>query len=134
MLIDNFLAMLADIPPRLAVGWALWMVMGLLLSRWHLKSRSVLVYQQNEPWPLPRPRSAVRTPAPAPEPVQEEFEEAPLDRGDPFADLEQIFDEKVGSHRTPGEAPLLNSAGAPIADTPSSVLGTAEPEATQGRA
>lgn len=132
MLIDNFLAMLADIPPRLAVGWALWMVMGLLLSRWHLKSRSVLVYQQNEPWPLPRPKSAVRPPAPAP--VQEVFDEAPLDRGDPFAELEQIFDEQVGSHRTPGEAPLLNSAGAPIADTPSSVLGTAEPEATEGRA
>jgi hypothetical protein len=130
MLIDNFLAMLADIPPKLAAGWALWMVAGLLLSRWHLKSRSALVYQQNEPWPLPRPKSVVRTPAPV-QPV-----EAPVanDTGDALADLERIFEETVGSHRMPGESPLLNSAGAPIDDTVSPGLGSVEPETTQGRA
>ena len=126
MLIDNFLAMLADIPPTLAAGWALWMVVGLLLSRWHLQSRSALVYQQNEPWPLPRRKSTVRTPAPAPV-IEEPIEAPPADiPGDPFADLERIFEEKVGSHRMPGEAALLDSAGAP--------LDASEPETTQGRA
>jgi hypothetical protein len=130
MLIDNFLAMLADIPPKLAAGWALWMVAGLLLSRWHLRSRSALVYQPNEPWPLPRPKSVVRTPPPA-QPV-----EAPLanDTENPLADLERIFEEEVGSHRMPGEAPLLNSAGVPIDDAVSPGLGAVEPETTQGRA
>jgi hypothetical protein len=117
MLIDNFLAMLADIPPKLAVGWALWMVAGLLLSRWHLQSRSALVYEQNEPAPV--------------QPV-----EAPVanDTSDPLADLERIFEAKVGSHRMPGESPLLNSAGAPIDDTVSPGLATVEAETTQGRA
>ena len=134
MLIDNFLAMLADIPPKLAAGWALWMVAGLLLSRWHLTSRSALVYQQDEPWPLPRPKSTVRTPAPVPSydaPVDPPAAEIP---SDPFADLERIFEEKVSPHRTPGESALLNSAGAPIDDTVSQGLGAVEPEATQGRA
>jgi hypothetical protein len=138
MLIDNFLAMLADIPPKLAAGWALWMVLGLLLSRWHLKSRSALVYQQNEPWPLPRPKSAVRIPPPPMEPVEPPLDVTPDElANDPFADLERIFEGRAGSHRMPGESPtapsLLNSAGAPIDDNASPVMG-AEPEATHGRA
>ena len=134
MIINNILSMLADIPPYLAAAWAAWMVAGLLLSRWHLKSRSALVYQHDQPWPLPRPKSAVRhTVKPAEVAVEVPL---PADNGDPFSDLERIFEQKVGAHRTPGDSPLasplLNSAGSPIGDASGPpVLGAGDAVPTQ---
>lgn len=110
MLINDLLGLLEDLPRTLAGGWAAWLFAGLLLSVWQRRESRRLVLQPV----TPRHKSAARPPsgAPSPRPVKQ----APVTSGDAFGELEALLEEPAGTHRMPGEAPVLTSStGAPMA-------------------
>ena len=118
MLINDLLGLLEDLPRTLAGGWAAWLFVGLLLSVWQRRDSRRLVLQPV----APRPKSGVRPPSgvPAPRPVKK----APMTSGDAFGELEALLEEPAGTHRMPGEAPVLtNSTGAamPVLAAPQSL-------------
>ena len=122
MLINDLLAMLTGIPTVLSAGWGVWFLVGLVLSIWSRREKSRLVthrydaargYEQPAPRPKSGPRPSARPPVVKPVPV------APQATGDPFGDLETLFNEvQEGSHRLPGEAPVAPHPAAPAANEP----------------
>lgn len=110
MLINDLIGLLEDLPRTLAGGWAAWLFMGLLLSVWQRRDSRRLVLQPA----TPRPKSGVRPPSGVPQarPVKK----APITTtGDAFGELEALLEEPAGTHRMPGEAPVLTSStGAPM--------------------
>lgn len=107
MLLNDLVGMAADVPPMTAVQWAAWLAVGLILTIWHRRARTALVYEprQSRPKSGVRPPSGVKPSRPAP---------APMVSGDPFGELETMLEPSAGTHRTPGESPILSSAGSPI--------------------
>ena len=122
MLINDLLAMLMGIPTVLSAGWGVWFVVGLALSIWSRREKSRLVmhgydsapgYEQPAPRPKSGPRASARPAVVKPVAV------APQATGDPFGDLETLFNEvQEGSHRLPGEAPAAPQPAAPAANEP----------------
>ena len=106
MLINDVIDLLMGIPRMLAAGWGAWFVVGLMLSIWSRREKSRLVMHGYDT-PAPRPKSGPRPAARVAKPV-------PHTNGDPFGDLEALFNEpQEGSHRMPGEAPAPASSAAP---------------------
>jgi len=97
MLINDLVSLLQDLPSILAGEWAAWLFVGLLLSVWQRRdSRRLVVHE-----PSPRQKSGVRAPA---RPVKK----APLSAaGDAFGELEALLEPPTGTHRRPGESPML---------------------------
>lgn len=116
MLINEFMDMAADVPPMISIAWAAWLAVGLVLTIWHRRARAALVVDADTSWrsaPRPRsgvrPSSGVRPPSDAKRPLP-----VPAVNGDPFGELETMLEQPAGTHRTPGESPILSSAGSPI--------------------
>ena len=111
-MMNEVLDVLADVPPMLAAAWAAWLGVGLLLTVWYRRAKASLDDQQaavrstnrvkSEPRPAVRAATApsLRSPAVRPAAV----------KGDPFADLAQIFDETPPAphQRAPGEVANQN--------------------------
>ena len=118
MLINDLIALLEELPRTLAAGWAAWLFVGLLLSVWQRReSRRLVVHA-----PASRPKSGVRTPAPArvqARPVKS----VPASSGDAFGELEALLEEPAGSHRMPGESPMMTEPArpAPVLAAPQSL-------------
>lgn len=105
MLINDLIAMLMDVPPLLAAGWAAWFAVGLALSIWGRREKAYLMVHGTtrhksgvRAAAASKPPSGVRAPVKPAQP-------APAASGDPFGDLEKLFAPLAGEHRTPGEAP-----------------------------
>lgn len=113
MLINDLMDLAADVPTHIAFGWAAWLAVGLVLTIWHRRARAALVYDNATPRQAAKPKSGERPPSGARAPKAAPAA-APASVGDPFGDLETLLDEHVGSHRTPGESPILSSAGSPV--------------------
>ena len=110
MLINELMDMAADVPPMISIAWAAWLAVGLVLTIWHRRARAALVVDADTSWrSAPRPRSGVRPPSGVKRPVP-----VPAVNGDPFGELESMLEQPAGTHRTPGESPILSSAGSPI--------------------
>lgn len=110
-MINDLMDLLADVPTRIAFGWAAWLAVGLVLVIWQRRAAAALVYDDvDTPRPAAKPKSGVRPPAGTPRAPAA----VPTTVGDPFGDLETLLDDHVGSHRTPGDSPILSSAGSPI--------------------
>lgn len=113
---NDLVDVLASVPPSLAAAWAVWLGAGALLSLWYRRAKATLALQQAAASRAlararsgPRPASGSRPPA-TPRPVPA----APTVVGDPFGDLETMLADPAAAHRTPGESPILNSAGSPV--------------------
>jgi len=134
-MVNNMMEFLSDVPPTLAAGWATWIGTGALLVMWYRKAKANLDAQSApavasrtvasartapratamaEPRVTPESRPvAVAVPRPKP---------SPLVVGDPFGDLATLLDQPTESappapapaYRTPGDSPILNSAGSPV--------------------
>jgi hypothetical protein len=115
-MVNDLMQLLVDVPPGLAAAWAVWLSAGMLLSMWFRRAKATLALQQAAASRVvaraksgPRPAMGARPAAPPrPKPA------APAAMGDPFGDLETLLDPPAGAHRTPGESPILNSAGSPV--------------------
>ena len=91
---------LADVPPMLAAAWAAWLGAGLLLTIWYRRARTALDEQQMTVRAMARaksgPRASARPHVAAPLASPSRSHAAPAAvKGDPFADLAQIFDESA---------------------------------------
>lgn len=110
MLFNGLIEIAADVPPMMAFGWAAWLSVGLVLTIWHRRARAAPVFHAETSWrSAPRPRSGVRPPSGVKRPLP-----VPAVNGDPFGELETRLEQPAGTHRTPGESPILSSAGSPI--------------------
>ena len=98
-MMNEILDILADIPPMLAAAWAAWLGAGLLLTIWYRKAKAGLEEQLAAARSMARAKSgarpaAARSSVPAPlAPSTRSHAAPPAVKGDPFADLAQIFDE-----------------------------------------
>jgi hypothetical protein len=119
MLINDLLTFLEELPRTLAVGWAVWLFVGLLLSMWQrYESRRLVVHA-----PAPRPKSGVRTPAVARSQARA-VQSVPASSGDAFGELEALLEPPPGSHRMPGDSsPVLTepARSAPALAAPQSL-------------
>jgi hypothetical protein len=133
---DKLLQVLADVPPMLIAAWTAWFIAGGMLAMWFRRAPEM------EFAPAPTPRSVAPLPRPAtkpasgmttlglfgreaveqstviddaPAPVRDRRAPTPVVSGDPFGDLATLLDQPApASFRTPGESPILNSAGSPM--------------------
>ena len=126
-MVNDIIGVLYDVPPTLAAGWAVWFGAGILLAMWsrkakadaetyHVAATRTVARAKSGPrssstaMTEPRPAAAA---APRPKP-------SPLVVGDPFGDLATLLDQPTEGpppapvFRTPGESPILNSAGSPV--------------------
>jgi hypothetical protein len=132
----KIMELLADVPLMLIVAWTAWFVAGGMLAMWYRRASLEAEFAPA----APAPRAAVSRPRPASRPVSEDQPVAesapaldepraavhekrgnkPLVVGDPFGDLSTLLDQPspatlpAPSHRTPGDSPILNSAGSPV--------------------
>lgn len=119
MLINDLVGLLEALPPTLAGGWAAWLFVGLLLSIWGRRESKRLVVHTSPP----RQKSGVRPPSgvrAAARPVKS----VPLSSGDAFDELEALLEPQAGTHRTPGDAPVLSEparSAAPALAAPQSL-------------
>ncbi|MGH9222096.1 MAG: hypothetical protein ACRD1W_22495 [Vicinamibacterales bacterium] len=132
---DKLLQLLADVPPMLIAAWTAWFIAGGMLAMWYRRAPEM------EFAPAPAPRSVARS-RPATQPassmttlgltaresveqltvideaparVRDKRAPTPVVSGDPFGDLATLLDQPApASFRTPGESPILNSAGSPM--------------------
>lgn len=110
MQFNDLTQMAADVPPMMSIAWAAWLAVGLALNIWQRRARAALVVHADTSWrSAPRPRSGVRPPSGVKRPLP-----VPAVNGDPFGELETMLEQPAGTHRTPGESPILSSAGSPI--------------------
>lgn len=117
MLINDAVALLMQIPPTLAGGWAAWFFVGLLLSVWGRREKSRPVVhgpsQRHKSGPVAvavaeaRPVRAAKT--------------APHSSGDAFGELAALLEPQEGSHRMPGESPVAKHQEAPVLAAPQSL-------------
>ena len=133
---DKLLQLLADVPPMLIAAWTAWFIAGGMLAMWYRRAAEM------EFAPAPSPRSVAPLPRPATKPasgmttlglfgreavaaepltvvdearVRDKRAPTPIVSGDPFGDLATLLDQPApASFRTPGESPILNSAGSPM--------------------
>ena len=104
MLINDLFALLMNIPAPLAAGWGIWFALGLALSIWSRREKSRLVthgYQDDMPALAPEPAPAAVRP-----PVKKAVL-VPHSSGDAFGELAALLEPQEGSHRMPGESPVL---------------------------
>jgi hypothetical protein len=115
MSIDDLIAMLMDVPPRLAGGWAAWFAVGLILSIWGRREKARPASHSS----LPKHKSGVRAAAASrpPSGVRAPVTPAPSvapSAGDAFGELERLLepDNLSVHHRMPGEkeSPVLSEA------------------------
>jgi hypothetical protein len=102
MMINDFLAMLAQVPPMIAGGWGVWLTVGLLLSIWGRREGKRMVVHA----PTTRQKSGVRPPAAVPAPRPAKAAVLPS-ASDAFGELEALLEPHMGTHRTPGDSPVL---------------------------
>ena len=135
---NNMMQMLADVPPMLIAGWTAWFIAGGMLAMWY---RRASLEAEFAPAPAAAPRPAPPRPRPAARPASDisapavpseqpaAFESAPgmappvaardkrpIVAGDPYGDLATLLDQPTPPPppRTPGDSPILNSAGSPM--------------------
>ena len=108
MLINDLLDMAMNLPRMLAAGWAAWFFVGLLLSIWGRREQLLPVVDDTTKHKSgvraaagSKPPSGVRAPV-------KPSKNVPVSEGDPFGDLEKLFETPAGTHRTPGESPVLS--------------------------
>ena len=128
---NDIIGVLSDVPPMLAGGWALWFGAGLALAVWFRRAKANLETEQTAATrTVARAKSGPRvTPIAAPRPTAEprpatvaaaKPKPAPIVVGDPFGDLATLLDQPTEAtpappaFRTPGDSPILNSAGSPV--------------------
>ena len=135
---NNMLQLLADVPPMLIAAWTAWFIAGGMLAMWYRRAPEMEFAPAPPPRsvaPLPRPQTKpasgtttvglfAREPVAAekstvideaPAPVPDKRAATPVVSGDPFGDLATLLDQPApASFRTPGESPILNSAGSPM--------------------
>ena len=117
MLVNDLIALLLEVPPKLAAAWGVWFFAGLILSIWQRREKSRLVVHESGP----SPRPSVRPPSPKP------VASVPLSSGDAFDDLAALLDSATestpNSHRTPGEElnQVTGSNGRPLMAAPQSL-------------
>ena len=115
-MINDLIALLMQVPPRLAAGWGAWFFVGLLLSMWGRREKMYLIVHKHKSGvraAAAKPPSGVRAPV---------SKNLPASAADAFADLERLFEEpEAKSHRMPGErsspvlAEVTGSNGAALA-------------------
>ena len=103
MQMNDLLEMLMEVPPKLAAGWAVWFLVGLVLSIWGRREKTFgTVYGSTKHKSGVRaaagskPPSGVRAPVKPPKVV-------PVSAGDAFGELERLLEPEAPSHRMPGE-------------------------------
>ncbi len=103
MLLNDLVALLEELPAKLAGGWAAWLFVGLLLSVWQRREgRRLVVHagptrQESSPRPYTGVRASARS-APV-----------PPSASDAFGELAALLEQQPGTHRTPGESsPVLS--------------------------
>jgi hypothetical protein len=109
---NEMLAILADIPPMLAAAWAAWLGAGLLLTIWYRRAKATLEEQQASMRSVARAKSGARpvaraqVPPPLSSSARSHAAPPAAVKGDPFADLAQIFDETAPApgQRPPGDS------------------------------
>ena len=130
---DKLLQLLADVPPMLIAAWTAWFIAGGMLAMWYRRApemefapapRSVA-----QPRPATKPATSMTTLGltgrepveqltdidEAPARVRDKRAPTPAVSGDPFGDLATLLDQPApASFRSPGESPILNSAGSPM--------------------
>jgi hypothetical protein len=106
MMINDLLDMAMHVPPMLAAGWGAWFLVGLLLSIWGRREKGfMVVHQTDEHKSGVRAAAGTKPPSGVRAPVKPS-KSVPATEGDPFGDLEKLFEPQTGTHRTPGEAPM----------------------------
>ena len=119
MLINDVIDLLNGLPRTLAAGWAGWLFVGLLLTRWQrYESRKLVVHG-----PAKRPKSGVRPPSGVLAPARP-VKSVPMSSGDAFGELEALLEAPNGSHRMPGEASSVlteQPRSAPVLAAPQSL-------------
>ncbi|MCC7243029.1 MAG: hypothetical protein IT180_13965 [Acidobacteria bacterium] len=80
---------LTDLPPELVLGWAFWMVGGLVLMLWFRRRSAAAPRHAPTPRPVPSPASSVRRSGVRP--VAARPASPPAD--DPFSELHTLLDE-----------------------------------------
>src|SRR5688500_3564882 len=132
---NNLLQLLADVPPLLIAAWTAWFIAGGMLAMWYRRASEMEFAPAPAPRSVARP-SAVSKPASsmttlglfarepvtaeqlavdeAPARVRDKRAPTPVVSGDPFGDLATLLDQPAPSFRTPGQSPILNSAGSPM--------------------
>ena len=123
MLINDLVALLMQIPPILAGGWAAWFVVGLMLSIWGRRDKAGLVtYDESSLYD--------QSPRHRPEPVQvveraerpaRPAKNVPHSSGDAFGELAALLEPQEGLHRMPGESPVAPNQEAPLLAAPRSL-------------
>jgi hypothetical protein len=120
MTMNDVIALLMDVPPKLAGGWAAWFAVGLILSIWGRRERARSMVVSS--WPkhksgvraaaASKPFAGVRAPVFDLKPVV-----VPQSAGDAFGELERLLEPESLSvhHRMPGETetPVLTESPAP---------------------
>ena len=131
---NNMMQMLSDVPPMLIAGWTAWFIAGGMLAMWYRRATLEAEFAPApaprpappRPRPATRPASDITAPAVASEAVfgtlpvadaapaaAREKRHTPIVAGDPYGDLATLLDQPTPP-RTPGDSPILNSAGSPI--------------------
>jgi hypothetical protein len=139
-MMNQILQSLSDVPPTLVAGWTAWLVGGMLLMVWYRKAKASMdlapVVSRAKTARPPssvsssaiRPATSARSssdarPTPEPMPVHQQIpvvarpkpKATPIVVGDPFGELATLLDQpgaqETSSYRTPGDSPILNSAG-----------------------
>lgn len=143
-MMNEALDILRDVPPMIGIGWVVWFGTGALLVLWYRKAQAAEAFAPVPARPVaraksgPRPTAAARTAAhsaPAVDAIPSldlsaldatvpvlpkgKPKAAPIVVGDPFGDLATLLDQPSAQSespkfRTPGESPILNSAGEPM--------------------
>jgi hypothetical protein len=123
MQMNDLLQMLMEVPPKLAAGWGVWFLVGLVLSIWGRREKAwVTAYSSTKHKSGVRaaagskPPSGVRAPVKQPKPVP-----VAASAGDAFGELERLLEPEAPSHRLPGEI-------APAPATPESDPALAAPQ------
>lgn len=100
MLINDLIGLLEALPRPLAIGWAAWLFVGLLLSVWQRRdSRRLVVHGSTK-----KQKSGVRPPSGVRAPARPVVKSVPMSSGNAFGELEALLEPPAGTHRRPGDA------------------------------
>jgi hypothetical protein len=105
MQINDIVALLMQISPVLASGWAAWFLVGLVLSIWGRREQLHVVMHPESEWQQPEPAVMEERPE---RPVRRPAKNVPHSSGDAFGELAALLEPQEGTHRMPGDAsPVL---------------------------